>query len=297
MGEHQVLVTHMEVDKGLLNLFVDLLRDGMLVDAQQVGVRCMDQQSALTEQEYQAKIQADVAASDKSVALITPRYQADLFAMFTLGALWSAGQKIYPLLSPEVACSREQNPQSWRASYTLSKRNHLDALRQELAPESDEHSWNLARDRFLTGADKHFGRVPVAAGRMDLDRLRQLLTEEVGSSIKESGPGWSFVFRGVFMQCWADVAADRMRVFAPVREIAEVQDEQWAAVHTANFKTALDARYATFGDYLVAAFMHDLSSLEDREVRVGLAVVANLVATFGTTYSTGHLSLAAEASF
>ena len=60
----------------------------------------------------------------------------------------------------------------------------------------------------------------------------------------------------------------------------------------ANFHNALDARYAVSNGNVFAAFLHPLSSLEENDLRSALRQVSQLVANFGTTYSSGGLQFA-----
>ncbi|MDJ0785928.1 MAG: hypothetical protein QNK05_03930 [Myxococcota bacterium] len=113
---------------------------------------------------------------------------------------------------------------------------------------------------------------------------------ELTSSFTGAPGRRSFVFDEVEMACVSDVAADRMRLVAPIASVGEIEAEQVAIMLEANFHTALDARYATSRGVLYAAFIHPLSSLSVEQIRSALVQTANLARTFGTTYSSGVLA-------
>jgi len=57
----------------------------------------------------------------------------------------------------------------------------------------------------------------------------------------------------------------------------------------ANFDSALDARYAVANGVLWSAYIHPLSSLQDKQFLEAVGQVVNLTSTFGSSYSSGAL--------
>ena len=55
----------------------------------------------------------------------------------------------------------------------------------------------------------------------------------------------------------------------------------------ANFDSALDARYAIAQGKLWGTFIHPLSELSDLEFLIALGETANIVLSYGTSYSSG----------
>ncbi len=106
-----------------------------------------------------------------------------------------------------------------------------------------------------------------------------------------TGPpgGLEFTHNRVKMACISDPTHGRMRIIAAVRAVSDLSGTQVAAVLEANFRSALDARYGTSQGIVYAAFIHPLAPLSPREVRSAVHQVANLVHTFGSTYSSGEL--------
>jgi hypothetical protein len=86
-----------------------------------------------------------------------------------------------------------------------------------------------------------------------------------------------------------DESADRMPVIAPIASSAELSEELLRRVMQSNFDSALDARYAIAKETLWSAFIHSLSSLSEHELLLGIGQVANLVTTFGSSFSSGLL--------
>ena len=83
------------------------------------------------------------------------------------------------------------------------------------------------------------------------------------------------------------IDADRMRVLIPLERSDDLSKDELLRLMQANFDSALDARYAIAQGQLWAAFIHPLSSLTDEEFLLGIGQTANVVASFGSTYSSG----------
>lgn len=123
---------------------------------------------------------------------------------------------------------------------------------------------------------------------MTLEQLEQVLRETADEIEGEDGR-WQLRLGEVALACMTDLRFDRMRIIAPIAEVDEVSEEIREACLEANFHTALDARYATSDGVLYAAFIHPLSPLDDDLAESAIRQVANLVETFGTTFSSGAL--------
>ena len=84
-----------------------------------------------------------------------------------------------------------------------------------------------------------------------------------------------------------DPTADRMRIVIGIVAETSLTSDRMKRIMQANFDSALDARYALAQGNLWSTFIHPLSSLSDEEFLSGLGQTLNLVATFGSTYSSG----------
>lgn len=123
---------------------------------------------------------------------------------------------------------------------------------------------------------------------MTLEELGTVL-ENLADECEGEDGRWRLQLEGVPLACMTDLRFDRMRIIAAIAELDEVSEELRDACLEANFHTALDARYATSEGVLYAAFIHPLSSLDADLAESAVQQVANLVETFGTTFSSGAL--------
>ena len=121
---------------------------------------------------------------------------------------------------------------------------------------------------------------------MTAERLGQLI-RGIDEEAESSGPVWAFSVADLEVAVIYDVSADRMRIIIPIGPIEDVPKEELVRILQANFDSALDARYAIADGKLWGAFIHPLSELSDEEFLVGLGETANVVLTYGTTYSSG----------
>lgn len=128
-----------------------------------------------------------------------------------------------------------------------------------------------------------------AAPATTLGTLQGILKETVENLKGESGQ-WRFTYADVEMALLTNVTHDRMRIVAPIGPEAQLTEPQRKRMLEANFHSALDVRYATSNGLVYAAYIHPLSPLRREEIQSALRQVAELVKTFGTTYSSGELS-------
>lgn len=124
--------------------------------------------------------------------------------------------------------------------------------------------------------------------------MDQALMEQIVKSMAPDANGEpgavAFSYQKVRMLLVSDVKHDRMRIIAPVADYAQVTRQQLDAMLVSNFHASLDARYGVREGVLYAAYIHPLSDLSERQIRSGVAQVANLALTFGTDYTSGMLS-------
>lgn len=121
---------------------------------------------------------------------------------------------------------------------------------------------------------------------MTAERLGELI-RRIDEDATASGPTWTFRVADLEVTVIYDVDADRMRIIIPIGPAEDIPIEELVRVMQANFDSALDARYAIANDMLWGTFIHPLSELSDEEFLVGLGETANVVLTYGTTYSSG----------
>ncbi len=143
----------------------------------------------------------------------------------------------------------------------------------------------------LLGADPAYPqeRPSQAVPAMTVGTLQGILKETVENLKGDSGQ-WRFTYADVEMALLISVPHDRMRIVAPIGSEAQLTDQQRKRMLEGNFHSALDVRYATSNGLVYAAYIHPLSPLRREEIQSALRQVAELVKTFGTTYSSGELS-------
>jgi hypothetical protein len=121
---------------------------------------------------------------------------------------------------------------------------------------------------------------------MTAARLAELILA-VDEDATATGSSWFFHTDGLETVIVYDTAADRMRILMPAGKTTDLEDGELLRLMQANFDSALDARYAIAHDTIWGAFIHPLSTLTDETFLVGLAQTANVVTSFGTSYSSG----------
>jgi len=99
-------------------------------------------------------------------------------------------------------------------------------------------------------------------------------------------PGyWQFEFQEVPMLLMTDEGHDRMRIISPAGDSTDLPEAELLAMLSANFKSALDARYCIYEGRIWSAFIHPLSSLARADLSSALEQVGNLVRNYGGTYA------------
>jgi len=129
---------------------------------------------------------------------------------------------------------------------------------------------------------------PEQARGMTNARLQDIIGK-IDEKFKGGAGHWELVLEGVPLRVVTDENADRMRVLAPIVTTDDLVKETLYRLMQANFDSALDSRYAIAQGILWGTFIHPLSSLTDHDFLMGLGQTANVVISYGTTYSSGVL--------
>lgn len=117
-------------------------------------------------------------------------------------------------------------------------------------------------------------------------RLREAVIR-IDPAAKLTDNGAEFTVAGADVILVYDINADRMRLVSPVVEVSSLGADDLMRLLQADFDSALDARYAIAQGVLWSTFIHPLSSISGEEFGSGVGQTVNLVATFGSTYSSG----------
>ena len=121
---------------------------------------------------------------------------------------------------------------------------------------------------------------------MTEERLAELILRVDDEAVLD-GSSWHFSVADLDTIVIYDTNADRMRIVIPIVRADELDADDLLRLMQANFDTALDARYAIGQGLLWGTYIHPLSTLTDEELLSGLGQTANVVASFGASYSSG----------
>ena len=121
---------------------------------------------------------------------------------------------------------------------------------------------------------------------MTVERMAELI-QRIDEEAVQDGNTWLFHVGTLETILVYDEGADRMRVMIPINEADALPPEELERLLQANFDSALDARYAIANGLLWGVFIHPLSSLTDEDFLLGIGQTANVVTSFGTSYSSG----------
>lgn len=123
---------------------------------------------------------------------------------------------------------------------------------------------------------------------MNNERLDGLI-KRIDKNTKGRPGYWQFSVEERTVTVITDESADRMRIISGVTKIDQLEPAILMRLLQANFDSALDARYAVANGVLWSAYIHPLSSLQDKQFLEAVGQVVNLTSTFGTSYSSGAL--------
>ena len=124
--------------------------------------------------------------------------------------------------------------------------------------------------------------------KMTNQELGRLLGKLAGNVGGQEGV-WNIMYKDIPMAIITSPPHDRMRIVSPIPNSTQADPSEMTEIMKANFDRALDARYALYQGRLWSVFLHPLSSLTEPELKSALNQVANLVKTYGSTYSSGRL--------
>ena len=127
------------------------------------------------------------------------------------------------------------------------------------------------------------------AGIMNNDQLEKLI-RKIDSEAEGRAGFWRFAVADREILVITDESANRMRILTGVVELKTLEEQRLTRLMQANFDSALDARYAIARGVLWSAFLHPLSTLNERDFVSGIAQVVNLAITYGSTYSSGAIT-------
>ncbi len=186
---------------------------------------------------------------------------------------------VLPLLIAAPACAQEaEEPlQESVADAVESAKEQIDPISQEEAPEAPI---------FDPDAPETEATEPSAEASASLDMIDAAL-KEIDDTIERDGNSWQFSIDETQILIVSDPLAERMRIMVPIIQADSLSPELLARMMQANFDSALDARYAIANGLLWGTYIHPLTSLSKEQFLSGLGQTISIVATFGTSFSSG----------
>jgi len=118
-----------------------------------------------------------------------------------------------------------------------------------------------------------------------MDSLLKTTVDEL-----EGTPGsWQMNYGDRVVVIITDENANRMRIFSPVVAEEDLEKGQLKKMLSANFHSALDAKYSIYEGFVISIYTHPLQELTDGQFLDALRQVVILNHTFGTTYQSTDL--------
>ena len=167
----------------------------------------------------------------------------------------------------------------------VSQSTHDDALQNIQSLQTANRTLRTALDTAQAQKEKMQQGSSVST---DNRRLKDMLSRSV-TGIRGKVGAWEIQYEQVPMMVLTSEQHDRMRIMAMVGDESLAKEADFSFLMQANFDRALDARYALLQGRLWSVYLHPLGTLTATELISALMQVANLVKTYGTSYSSSPL--------
>jgi len=168
----------------------------------------------------------------------------------------------------------------------VSQATHEEALQEIQSLQTANATLKMALD---TAQSQVKRPAQGATGGAIDNRQLQVMLLRVVSDVGGRAGAWEIQYGQVSMMVLTSEQHDRMRIMARVGDESLAKDADLSRLMQANFDRALDARYALLQGKLWAVYLHPLGTLTATELTSAIRQVANLVKTYGTTYSSSTL--------
>src|SRR3954451_22503453 len=97
-----IFISHAEVDKPVVDPFVDLLQTGLNVPQEKVFCTSLEGMGIPRGQNFVEFIRQKLTGADFIIAMLTPRYYESAFCLCELGATWATSKNFFPILVPPL---------------------------------------------------------------------------------------------------------------------------------------------------------------------------------------------------
>ena len=123
---------------------------------------------------------------------------------------------------------------------------------------------------------------------MTIEKMDQIFRSEAQEVDGEDGV-WQIFYGNRILFVLTDAPNNRMRIFTPIGGEEELEVGEEKLLLTANFHSALDAKYSLYNGFIVSVFTHPLKELTDYQLKDAMSQVVLLADNFGSTYSSTNL--------
>ena len=128
---------------------------------------------------------------------------------------------------------------------------------------------------------------------MDNKKMEKIFKNKSERVDGERG-NWQLIYRERILLVLTDQDHNRMRIFTPVVEEQDIDAGIMRKMLSANFHSALDAKYSLYNGFVISTFTHPLKELTAEQLIDAMNQVVTLADNFGTTYSSTELIFGAE---
>ena len=135
------------------------------------------------------------------------------------------------------------------------------------------------------------------SSKMTDHRLGEILKSLI-PTLTETRPGCyeALLPQGFHFQCMTCPPYDRMRFVIPILRVGQASRDFLLKCLSANFHSALDAKYAVDEGILWSTFIHPLSPLSEEQVEDAINQVITLAQTTGSEFRSSNLSFVGKTS-
>ena len=120
------------------------------------------------------------------------------------------------------------------------------------------------------------------------------LGSEVDKVVRPPNEMWQFHSGQFPVLIQTQEAANRMRIVVFIAEARKLDAEHLTTMLEANYRTAIDVRYAITDGHVVAAFIQPFQELPTAQFVMGLYQAIHCAETFGDSYSGGTIVFGAS---
>lgn len=131
------------------------------------------------------------------------------------------------------------------------------------------------------------------SAQMDNQQIGEIIKENAFEIEGEAG-AWQMIYQERILLVLTDETNNRMRIFTPVVDESDINEQEMRKMLQANFHSALDAKYSLYNGFVISTYTHPLRELTKPQFVDAMNQVVRLADTFGSTYSSTELIFGSE---